>query len=237
MEHFYHFIQEGERRFCKDKWGNATAKQRFFNILKEHYIEGNSEKSYFKPDVPESVSLSLVHNQDLVRLIERRSGYGFCFKDELFYEQEFRLGAVNYIAGKDFDPKSIKEEDRWLTDVISGRYNFSWEKEFRFKGSLRFYPENLLFIICPKSDKERISKIYQIRTITPESLVHVSQPVLIKYMNLIETEKKQNISLEIPQELQMFNSTGEIADDSRLQEYLLNGISLNEQGLHEITYE
>ncbi len=170
-------IPEGLLGFRGDpKWRDMsdflvhfTSRDALYSIVRDGHLEARKEFGWFRSDVPTrhlrmSACLSEIPVDQIDRLTARRGRYGIAFRRpfvqaaggaRVWYAEEPQRTTMFQTFGqiRPLDPD--REHPAWrltpfIDDVTAG-YDFTWEREWRVPGGLRFTPGDVAFLIIPKT--------------------------------------------------------------------------------------
>jgi hypothetical protein len=138
-----------------------TAYESFASMLRDEYIEGQGNKGYFaRMDGVKSVSFTGSSVARLSKLVSRRSPFGICFEKRIIDPFGTDIKPVSYISQAEIDrikyegiyPGKLTAAERYWIDLNEpGKYEFSWEEEWRKLGDLMFDHGSVVFLIVPIS--------------------------------------------------------------------------------------
>ena len=138
----------------------------------------------------------------LKKLVDRRSIHGIAFKKEFMIKSgaqrvwyidkdtDLEQQIINLsIERNDGVSESLKSIFPFI-DIVgfhgSSRYEFSWEREWRILGDLFFQPEDVAFLIIPKSHHESAKEFFydaRVESLGPSYTCPFYDPLFDTYTN------------------------------------------------------
>jgi len=198
------------------------------SMVNDEYITGQGNKGFFaRMDGVKSVSFTGSSIARLSKLVSRRSPFGICFEKRIIDPFGTDIRPVHYLSQAQIDqiryagiyPERLGAADRYWIDLDEpGKYQFSWEEEWRKLGDLEFDKGSVVFLIVPTSHIS--AELYATgHPIIPSAAIWNPVPHLTRVAELVELARKRA-------------EDGEEVDEAKIEEGYLVWLSHKFQQLY-----